>query len=162
MSRGVIIGNGSIQGLADPSILYAGANDLRVLNADGYTRWFNPKEFTTYGTLFGFTKGMMGTPTTDWTAIVNGYKYYCDSLGKSDDVGGFFSSPTYPNPRGMYSSSSANARTFELQFPIGSGGPDLNFQYAVLASWMLPNPNPPVNVPEDFFSRARIARRRIA
>jgi hypothetical protein len=45
--RGVVIGNGSVQGLADSSISYAGANDLRILNADGYTRWFNPKEFTT-------------------------------------------------------------------------------------------------------------------
>ena len=148
--RGVIIGNGTVPGIADPSIMYAGENDLRVENADGYTRWFNPTEFTTYDTLFGYTKGVGGTPKSDWTAILNGYKYYCDDLGQDDDLTAFFSDPSCPNPRGMFSDGSTLARTFELQFPMNSGSPDISFQYAVIGSWVLPDPNPPVNIPGDF------------
>ncbi len=148
--RGVIVGNGSVPGLADSSILYAGTNDLRLLNADGFTRWFNPTEFATYETLFGFVQGISGVPSYDWTAILNGYKFYCDGLGKEDDPVTFFSNPLCSNPRGVFSVSSSNERTFELQFPMSGGGPELSFQYAVLASWQAPYPSPPVDIPDDF------------
>ncbi len=148
--RGVCIGDGSVQGTADPGILYAGADDMRVLNADGLTRWFNPSEFTTYGTIFGFTIGALGVPTYDCTATLNGYKYYCDDLDKEDDVVEFFADPSCPNPRGLFSAGNTIIRRFELQFPLVGGAPKFVFQYAVVASWEPPDPNPPENVPDDF------------
>ncbi|HDS29903.1 MAG TPA: hypothetical protein ENN67_02540, partial [Firmicutes bacterium] len=57
--RGVCIGNGSNAGVNDPNIRYSGDSDLRVLNADGYTRWFNTAEFTTYEKILGFTMGKL-------------------------------------------------------------------------------------------------------
>ncbi|MFH1675956.1 MAG: PKD domain-containing protein [bacterium] len=148
--RGVCIGDGSQSGLVDPDIVYAGDNELTVLNADGLTRWYNPSEFTKYNTLFGFTLGKLGIPSYDWTAILNSYKYYCDGLGKNDDLLDFFADPSCPNPRGMFSAGNTNTRTFVLQFPIEGGSPVYRFQYAVIASWTDPLVVPPVNIPDDF------------
>jgi hypothetical protein len=148
--RGVCIGDGSIDGVNDAGILYAGPDDLCVLNADGYTRWFNQVEFTAYGTIFGFTLGKLGVPTYDLTATLNGYKYYCDGLDNEDDVAGFFGDPSCANPRGLFSAGNTLTRRFELQFPVAGGTPKFVFQYAVAASWEPPEPNPPEDVPDDF------------
>ena len=52
---GVLIGNGSIPFDDDPDAVFAGPDDLRLLNADGYTRWRNPVEFSDPG-IGGFTE----------------------------------------------------------------------------------------------------------
>ena len=148
--RGAVIGDGSVAGIEDPGIIYAGENDLRLLNADGLTRWFNPVEFTTYGKLFGFIQGNQGTPSSDFTATLNGYKYFCDGLDKDSSVGGFFADPSCVNPRGCFPAGSSQTRRYELQFPLESGVPKYHFQYAVVASWLPPNVNPPKNIPGDF------------
>jgi len=147
--RGVCIGYGSIPGIHDTDILYAGDNDLHVINQDGLTRWFNPSEFTTYYNLFGFTIGKLGTPELDWSATLNGYKYYCDGLESDTSVSEFFADGDCTNPRGYFSAGTANRRTYELQFPMDGGFPDFSFQYAVVASWE-PALDDPVIVPESF------------
>ena len=148
--RGVCIGDGEISGIIDPDIFYAGEDDLRILNADGLTRWFNPSEFSTYETLFGFTKGKLGTPSVSWTATLNGYKYFCNGLGKDDDLADFFTNPSCPNPRGYFSSGNSLTRHYDLQFPVVGGTPQFKFQYAVVANWMKPLVDPPANIPDDF------------
>ena len=152
--RGVCMGDGSTQGVADPAIFYAGANELRVLNADGMTRWFNSTEFTTYGTLFGFTFGKLGAQGMWFTGTLNGYKYFCDGLTKDADVGGFFANPSCTNPRGLFSAGNTITRTYDLQFGLSGGAPKYAFQYAVAASWAPPMIQPPTKVPDDFGTSA--------
>jgi outer membrane protein assembly factor BamB len=148
--RGVCMGNGSTPGISDPNIIYAGGEDLRVLNADGLTRWFNSAEFTSYKTLFGYMRGKLGSATDNWTAILNAYKYFCDGLGPQDDVGAFFADPDCTNPRGLYSAGNLLTRRYDIQFPVVGGVAQYAFQYAVIASWEPPNVSPPQNVPDDF------------
>jgi hypothetical protein len=148
--RGVCMGNGSMTGIKDPDIVYAGSQELRVLNADGLTRWFNPVEFTTYGTVFGFTLGKLGTPTSSWNATLNGYKYFCEGLDVGQDPGAFFSLPDCPNPRGYFPAGATLTRRYELQFPLVGGTPSYRFQYAVVANWEPPMVSPPTNIPGDF------------
>ena len=147
--RGVCIGNGTQAGIFDPNIQYGASDELRVLNADGLTRWFNPTEFTTYDTIFGFTPGKAGMPGTDFTATLNGYKYFCDGLGSDDDVVEFFGNPVPSNPRGYFSAGNTLTRQYEIQFPKVGGAPEFYFQYAVVAGWEPPATVPPV-VPDDF------------
>ncbi|MFH1675421.1 MAG: PKD domain-containing protein [bacterium] len=148
--RTAVIGNGSIVGMFDGNIVYGGGDSIELLNADGYTRWFNPTEFTSYGKMFGFTEGKYGTPGTDFSATLNPYKYYCDNLGATDEMVAFFDDPSCPNPRGVFKTSSVPVRRFDLQFPLVGGKPLFHFQYAVVASWIPPSPNPPQNIPDDF------------
>jgi len=147
--RGVCIGDGSIAGIHDSDILYAGPDEVHVLNADGLTRWFNPDEFSSYESLFGFTTGKLGVPGYDYTATLNGYKYFCDELLPDDSVPEFFADPACQNPRGYFSAGMTNKRMYELQFPVDGGAPVLVFQYAVVASWELPSVQPP-DVPDSF------------
>ena len=147
--RGVCMGDGSLVGTVDPNVLYPGDEDLRVLNGDGLTRWFNASEFSTYNSIFGFTLGKLGTPGFDWTASLNGYKYYCDGLDSEDDVAAFFADPGCPNPRGLFSAGNTLKRRYILQFPVFTGVPQYRFQYAVIAGWE-PPANVPPSVPDDF------------
>lgn len=53
-----------------------------LVNADGYTLWMNPGDFSSVG--FGYTDGLLGAPDSignygskDW-----GFKYFADGLGQ--------------------------------------------------------------------------------
>jgi len=148
--RGVCIGNASTPFVSHQGVQYANDAELRVLNADGYTRWFNPTEFTTYGTIFGFTQGRLGVPSYAFNSTLNGYKYYCDDIDTEDEVVDFFTDPGCQNPRGFFRAGNTVVRQFDLQFPMVGGAPELNFQYAVVASWQVPAYEPPQNIPDDF------------
>ena len=60
----------------------AGDGDMRLLNPDGYSRWWNPAEFPNNGTIFGYNDGLLGAPDSyaDYNNTLNGYKYFCDDL----------------------------------------------------------------------------------
>lgn len=148
--KGVCIGDGTIQATTDPAVVWAGPDDLTLLNADGYTRWYNPTEFTSYNSLFGFTLGKLGTPSTNFTATLNGYKYFCDYIDADTVLAEFFADPGCMNPRGFYSAGNTITRTYELQFPVAGGNPIYQFQYAVVASWDEPTVIPPTDIPDDF------------
>ncbi|HEX9745779.1 MAG TPA: PQQ-binding-like beta-propeller repeat protein [bacterium] len=149
--RGVFMHDGSINAGPDTSNFVAGETNARLLNADGYTRWFNMTEFTTFGTILGFTEGKLGTPSSFFSANVNPYKYLCDGLGSEDDYIEFFGDPGNSNPRGLFSAGSANTRRYELQWYSDGGIPTYNFQYAVIASWEDPAVPPnELKVPESF------------
>ena len=110
---------------------------------DGYTRWWNPSEFTTPG-LFGYTKGSDATPNYVGTGTLNPYKYFADNLGVADDLWTFLQSTS---GHGVFSAGSSNARNYYLRFPTPS--PAVKFNYAVVANWkgVLPA-NHPSNAPE--------------
>jgi hypothetical protein len=69
--RGICMGDGSIPLNHDSLAEYGGPDDLQVLNADGYARWWNPEEFTPHNTIFGYTKGGSGRqPASKWPISV--------------------------------------------------------------------------------------------
>ena len=139
---GIVFTHGSLSGFADPDIVMAGAGDTRLLNADGYTRWWNPSEFPHGDTIFNYTNGLLGTPAenADFNCTINGYKYFADGLGKDDPL-----SVLGPADRGVFSVGMKNVRHYKIDL---SGG--LIFNYAVDACWKKPTGTPPYQVPDDF------------
>ena len=144
--RGILFSNGSVHGQHDQSVILAGQDETRLINADGFTRWWNFTEFTTYGTLFGFTYGKLAPPNQP-TATVNPYKQFADSLGPETSVEildqtnrGVFS----PNP-------GINTRKYEIQFKIVGGQKIFDFQYAIDASWAKPDESYAPDYPIEAF-----------
>ena len=134
--RGILITRGSVDFTGGFTL--PGQNDLRLLNADGYTRFWNPAEFTGSG----YQDGKLGTPNSvgNFDATVNGYKYFADGLGALDSF------ETFTNPlRGAFSAGETNVRHYEIKI----GGAGLLFNYAVDASWAMPDKTPPT-IPDDF------------
>jgi hypothetical protein len=142
--RGIFISPGTVAGYTDTGIIHAGSDETHLLNADGWTRWWNPSEFPMNGTILAYTNGKLGNPYSagNLNATLNGYKYYCDDLQKDDPL-----SMLNPAHRGMFQSGYTNARHFQIHFDPAK---PLVFNYAVDASWDLPVPNPPIAVPGDF------------
>jgi len=141
---GVLITNGSKGDFADPDIKMPVQGDTRLLNPDGYTRWWNPAEFPHDDTMFGYKDGLMGTPdsTADFTATINPYKLFCDDL---TDPSAALDTLT-PANRCVFSAGEENVRHYTVAY--GAGG--LIFNYAVDACWKFPDGTPPYNVPDDF------------
>ncbi len=134
--RGILVSRGSID--FGDGLIAPGKGDLRLLNADGYTRFWNPTDFSGSG----YQDGILGTPNSvgNFNATVNGFKYFADGLGAEDSFADFTSSL-----RGAFTSSTKNVRRYELK--VGAAG--VLFNYAVDASWAMPDNKPPT-VPDDF------------
>ena len=148
--KGIFMGAGyTVPGKLDPSAVYPAPGSFRVVNADGYTRWWNALEFTTPG-FFGFTEGAIGFPGYVAETTVNGYKYFADVLDPGD--------PVVPkvniSNRGTFSTHLAPpsvTRNYQLQFPKPYGEIDFHFQYAMDLNWYPPNGMNPIPEPiEDF------------
>lgn len=133
---GILISHGSPGGFTDTDLLMPGVGDTRLLNPDGWSRWWNPGEFA------GYVDGILGTPDSmaNFTATLNGYKYYSDELAAYDEVS--FVSLT---SRGLFSAGQKNIRHFSIE--MGGG---LVFNYAIDANWAFPNGAPPYQAPDDF------------
>jgi hypothetical protein len=91
----------------------------RVLNADGYTRWWNATEFTTAG-MYGYDDGNAIPGFLKPTTTLNPYKYFADCLGAED--------PVIPNVdmtnRGTFSTDNDPpklTRNYKIQFPKAGG-----------------------------------------
>ena len=142
---GILISNGSVTGFDDSDLRMAGDGDTRLLNADGYARWWNPAEFpVNNGTIFSYNDGLLGAPDTfaDYNSSLNGYKYFCDDLGNPTDP----MSDVTIDGRGMFSAGQKNVRHYTIE--LGSEG--LIFNYAIDANWEPPQGNPPWEAPDDF------------
>jgi len=144
--RGIVISRGSWENyLLGEYLVLPGADETRLENADGYTRWWNPTEFTGGGIL-GYKDGLLGIPNkvAHFTSTVNGYKYFADGLGANDEV----LKPLVLVGRGRFSCSSTNRRHYSLNF--GPAASDfMVFNYAVDASWERPANIPPQSF-DDF------------
>ncbi len=141
---GTLISNGSVSGFQNPDLAMPGDGDTRLLNPDGFTRWWNPAEFpVNQGTMFSYNDGLLGTPDSiaGYSATLNGYKYYCDDLGPDDPL-----SDIAIENRGVFSAGQKNVRHFTIE--MGDDG--LVFNYAVDASWQFPQGSPPFQAPDDF------------
>lgn len=126
---GVVIGDGSGALDYNPDLSYSmPGTDMELVNADGYTRWFNQDEFSTPG-LFGYTPGLFSSPGYSATATLNPYKYFADGLGATGDLWTFLTT-TLDN--GVFSSGSTVTRNMIVRFPIPGS---FNFTYAVVVNW---------------------------
>jgi hypothetical protein len=145
--RGILLANGGVNagGLRIP-----GATDPQLLNADGFTRWWNPTEFPEAG-MFGYYPIIQKTPPAGSpNANINPYKLFGDGLWATASID-FYKTMnlTDANCRAVFRCSSSNTRQYSIQFPV-DGTPVIFFDYAVDASWAMPSVNPPVNIPADF------------
>jgi len=148
--KGVFIHDGDTQSSYDADVVYARGEEIaRLLNPDGYTRWYNPSEFTSGGIL-GFTEGALGNPGIPWTGTINPYKYFCDDLDADEDLTEYFLGDGVVDDRGLFSSTGSNTRLYNLDFPMEDDFPALTFQYAVIANWETPTVDPPMVIPDDF------------
>lgn len=133
---GIFISKGTLGGFSDPSLVLAGEGETRLLNADGYTRWWNPTEFGITGQpIFRYKDGMLGTKhsTANFNCTLNGYKLFGDDLGKDADV-----LSLNPSNRLAFSPGFSNTRHYKIDFAQG-----VVFNYAVDANWEPPQGNPP-------------------
>ena len=145
--KGILISPGT---LAVGSLLFSDADETRLENADGFTRWWNPTEFTAPG-VFGYTDGILPhSPSGLLTATVNPYKMYADILGATDSLSLPAGEPLDGDRgRAVFSAGSSNTRRYYIRFPMDPG-PRVVFGYAIDCSWNPPDPNPPNEVPDDF------------
>jgi len=143
---GIFITNGSVTGFSDSGLRMAGTGDTRLLNPDGYSRWWNPAEFPYGNTMFNYKDGLLGTPDAigNYNSTLNAYKYFCDDLGATDTL-----DKVTLAKRGMFSAGHKNIRHYTIE--TGAG---LIFNYAVDACWVFPSGNPPYTAPDDFSSGA--------
>lgn len=143
---GILITNGTLSGFNDESIVVAyNPVDTHLMNADGYSAWWNPTTFPPDPThpIFGYLDGAMGTPDSyaDYNSTVCGYKYFADDLGPTDSLGDLDL-----NNRGTFSAGQKNVRHYTIH--LGNEG--LTFNYAVDACWKMPMGSPPWSVPDSF------------
>jgi len=134
--RGILIGHGSIGGFSE-SFFYAGPSDLELINPDGHTSLWNPTDYSGSG----YHDGKLGTPDAiaNYTATLNGYKYFADGLTTDMDVPDMLKTN-----RGAFTAGTTNTRRYRMR--LGSQG--LTFQYAVDANWW--TPETPVEIPDSF------------
>jgi len=145
--KGILITPGS---LAVDLLVFADLDETRLLNADGYTRWWNPVEFPAPG-IFGYTSGDLSFVAPGLlTATVNPYKFYADRLAPNDKMVWVCDEPMDTAlGRAVFKAGESNTRRYEIQFEMDPG-PRVAYGYAIDCSWNPPSPNPPGDVPNDF------------
>jgi hypothetical protein len=121
-----------------------------LLNADGQTRWFNPREFSTVP--FGYADGLLGAKDSfaKYTDVYNGFKYYVSDIGFDEGVKEFLDSPANLDNRGVFSEGDTVVRRYMLSW-VGKNPPMdfLVFNYAVYANYEFPTGSPPYGL-DDF------------
>ena len=141
---GILISKGSIGGFSDSDICIPGWNNFRLLNPDGYSRWWNPSEFPINdGSFTCYKDGRLGAPHSygHYNATLNGYKYYCDNLNHPYEP----MSGVNPLGRGTFGPGKKIVREYIIR--MGTDG--LIFNYAVDACWEFPEGGPPWTI-SDF------------
>jgi hypothetical protein len=129
--RGIFVGNGTSHLQYNDKLVFpAYGTDQIVLNADGYTRWFNPTEFLV-PKLFGYIPGKLASPGYTGTATLNPYRYFGDGLGTNEDLWGYLNSGG--KNIGYFLAGTSNTRNYKLRFPTPL--PGIKYGYAVVANW---------------------------
>jgi len=145
--RGIFLADGSQMGTHDSHIRYGSAdsNQAYMRNPDGYTRWWNPSEFTDSMPLLSYKPGKLGTDPNP-SATLNPYKYFADDVAIDGDVAGLS-----PGTRGVFSpNGQPHKRIYKIQFPV-NGTPSFQFNYAIDASWEAPDASGDPDYPVDSF-----------
>ncbi len=133
--RGIILADGEVSSQYDPNLVFHGPEGTRLLNPDGYTRWWNQVEFTTFETIFGYTEGVRAKHEYDSTSTLNPYKLFAEGLEPAQ--------PAYqldPDTRFTFPAiDGAFARKYRMQFDA-TQIPIFRFKYSIDASWAPPDP----------------------
>ena len=143
--RGIFIGERSITLDYNIDLKYsAHGTDQILLNADGYSRWFNPSEFPGT-TIWSYVPGNYASPGYNGSATLNPYKYFGEGLGATDDLWSYMTSGA-PDV-GCFRAESSNTRNYLIRF--NNPGQGIKFSYAVTADWSGKDPLlHPSNAPE--------------
>jgi len=129
--RGVFIGNGSGTLSYNTDLLYpVTGTDQILLNADGYTRYWNPSEFTSSG-FQGYTHGNLASAGYTASATLNGYKYFGEGLIPDGPLWNYLGGPG--DDVGYFIAGSSNTRNYQIRFSMPA--PGIKYGYAVLADW---------------------------
>ncbi|HDS29818.1 MAG TPA: hypothetical protein ENN67_02115 [Firmicutes bacterium] len=123
----------------DSSLTWPSDYNARLLNPDGYTRWWNQVEFTSFNTIFGYTEGNLAIHSFESTCTLNPYKYYANGLAPDAPLNLHHLMLT---DRGSFDTINPGylVRQFDIQFPISGPKPDFRFKYAISSSYHEPNP----------------------
>lgn len=133
--RGIFISRGNWDGWQDGTIRIPTKNEPRLDNADGWTRWWNPTEFTGADPWFSYGDGLLGAPHAwaKFNSVVNGYKLFADDLAVNASL-----NDIQPANRAVFSPGKWNWRHYTIDFgKIMSNW--VIFNYAIDASWELPS-----------------------
>jgi hypothetical protein len=151
--RGVFMGDGSGELSYNPDLKYPVDGQDQMLipdpddgtgGPDGYTRWFNPTEFSGTKHLFEYTQGIFAYPGFNPPATLNPYRYFADGLSAEQNLWTWL--VDNPSSHGVFSSGMKNTRNYYIRFPSGK---TLKFAYAILADWKGPDPDShPANASE--------------
>ncbi len=156
--KGLVIGPADVTDRTHHSRRWAGGPDgLRLINADGWTRWWNPSEFPFNGTIFSYKDTQFGTPnaTEYLNATLLGYKVFATGLGVNAPLSHLLMvPPDHPNGRAVLHAGAMSTRHYELAFPLTETGElDFRFNFAIDVSHGLPDgwqDGQPVEVPGGF------------
>ena len=120
----------------------------KVNNADGLTPVMAPEFFE--GEPFGYSDGMLGVPNSsaDYDGSPWGYKFFCDDLGKDDDIVAFFFDSDNLENRAKFSNGGNLSRHYELDWKNVEQDFFI-FNYAVYANYDWPVGEPPIDL-DDF------------
>jgi hypothetical protein len=136
--RGIFIGNGSGDMEYGENLRYPVEGfDQMLVNADGYTRWFNPIEFGTPG-IGGYTPGRYASPGYFASSTLNPYKYFGDGLSATGDLWTYLVAGA--ENTGYFLAGTSNVRNYILRFPLPV--PAVKYSYAVVADWECPDCHP--------------------
>ncbi len=144
--RGILMGPGdTIVAESDPTLVFNAPSGTMLLNADGYTRWWNAVEFTKAGFL-GYDDDHVIPGYLIPQTTLNPYKYFSDALAPGD--------PVVPgvnqSNRGTFSTNltpPSLTRNYRVRFPVIGGKPKLGFHYAIDASYAPPTGGSPTPKP---------------
>ncbi len=129
--RGIFIGDGSGTLAYNTDLTYpVNGTDQVLLNADGYTRWYNPSEFLV-PKIGGYVPGNFATSGYSGSATLNGYKYFGEDFAATDKLWDKLISGL-PNT-GHFIAGSSNTRNYQVRLPIPD--PGTIYGYAVTADW---------------------------
>ena len=129
--RGVIVLDGSGTLAVNPNLTYGlKGTDQVMMNADGYSRWYNKTEFINPG-LGGYTTGTIAFDTEDCGGTFNPYIYYADDLGVNDNLYDWLLANEALN--GRFTAGATLTRRMQFNFPIPN--PGINFGYAFMCNW---------------------------
>jgi hypothetical protein len=121
----------------------------RLLNADGYTDYWNPREYYPItDPLFSYVPGKLGGNLMlyePYRVTVHPFKVFAYGLAAGDTLEGVQDSDRLYFPAG-----SKLVRRYIIDYGYNLYDTKFLFNYAVDASWEAPNHIPPTSVPGDF------------
>ncbi|MFH1676503.1 MAG: hypothetical protein ABIC40_05705, partial [bacterium] len=129
--RGIFISDGSYNDFqSDGDLIMSDIDEPRLINADGWARWWNPTEFPIHS-LLGYKDGILGKKDSqaNFRNTLNAYKYFSDDLTQTEN----FPADLDLARRGIFTAKSIpNWRHYSIDF--GAQANWYIFNYAVDAS----------------------------